>query len=127
MEPIERFPVVPFPSASEGEIALSIREAGQMQQSQHRVINLVSVGLQRGSSRAEAASFEEEASQACLTQPSVGPPGAKGSGPALGKRRQDSFRLLVRETQGLADEGAFLLGELSLTCMLRRMRGSASS
>ena len=37
MEPIERFPVVPLPGAGEGEFALSFREAGQVQQSQHRV------------------------------------------------------------------------------------------
>ena len=30
----------------------------------------------------------------------------------MAKRWQDLFRLLVWEAQGLADEGAFLLGEL---------------
>jgi len=36
MEPIERCPVVPLPSAGEGEFALPFHEAGQVQQSQHR-------------------------------------------------------------------------------------------
>ena len=43
MEPIERFPVVPFPGAGEGEFALPFGEAGQVQQSQHSVVDLVSV------------------------------------------------------------------------------------
>jgi hypothetical protein len=45
MEAIERFPVVPLPGAGEGEFALPFGEAGQMRQSQHSVVDLVSVRL----------------------------------------------------------------------------------
>jgi hypothetical protein len=48
MEPIERFPVMPLPSAGEGEFAFPFREAGQVQQSQHGIVYLVSVRLHNG-------------------------------------------------------------------------------
>src|ERR1017187_10916525 len=48
METIERFPVVPLPSAGEGEFALPFGEAGQMQQRQHRVVDFISVRLDDG-------------------------------------------------------------------------------
>ena len=41
MEPIERFPIVPLPGAREGEFAIPFGEAGQMQQGQHSVVDLV--------------------------------------------------------------------------------------
>ena len=48
MEPIERFSVVPLPGAGEGEFALALSEAGQVQQSQHSVVDLISVRLHDG-------------------------------------------------------------------------------
>jgi hypothetical protein len=39
---------VPLPSAGEGEVALPFREAGEVQQSQHSVVDLVSVRLRDG-------------------------------------------------------------------------------
>jgi hypothetical protein len=49
MEPIERFPVVSLPGSGEGEFALPLNEAGQVQQSQHGVVNLVNVRFHKGS------------------------------------------------------------------------------
>ena len=45
MEPIERCPVVPLPGAGEGELTLSFRKTGQVQQRQHSIVDLVSVRL----------------------------------------------------------------------------------
>jgi hypothetical protein len=47
-EPVQRLPIMPLPRTRHGELAFAFGETGEMQESQHRIINLLEVGFHRG-------------------------------------------------------------------------------